>query len=614
MKTLRLSRIFALAALAGTVHAQTAIWTGDGDADNSGDWSAASNWSPSVPGSGATASLGDVSAGTRVVTYDASASGSLGALDLIQTTAGATNVFSIKRDLALDGDLVVGANGGDVEVSLGNAAAKTTLTVGSSGSGNITVNNGGKFALDFVTDSNTGSDLLAHVTVNNGGAFQVGSSASGTHASTSQATLARSLTLTSGSSLVLDTASRAAVRLAVQGNFTANGATLSTTSGSGGSIYFDGSSVSLTDTTIGTINFTVRGSGAKTFSSDTALNRLYLIGRNNAALEVSVTAPSTTGLYLTHESAGQSVGLKLTGDLALAANGVQLNATGGATSGTTTYIIDTNGHTLDLSLGQNYGKWTPNKGTETTAVWDLRGTGTGGIKARAFDFSTANVQTTLGAGFILEAISGSNASSRANNLSGTGTIDAASVFRFNPADASHAGTLQSNRDIGILEVKAGTLTIDGSTDFAAQGGIVVDAGATLNLDTRTVASPAYTFGLNGATIGRITGGSSAVSLAGTTLVFSFTGTATAGTYDAYATTYGITGSPDSVSIAGSYILELSRSGNIWSGTTGGYTFSFSSETGYLVVTQAIPEPSAVALLAGAAGLLAAGFWRGRRKG
>lgn len=604
MKTSTLPSLLPLALLASTAAAQTSIWTGNGNANASGDWSSPSNWSDSVPGAGSTAVLDNVTAGAREVTYDATASGSLGSLSLLQTTAGASNAFLIKRDLVLDNNLTIGASAGSALVHVGNAAAKNVFTVGASGSGQIAVNSGGKLVLDFATGTNLGSDLFAHVTVNNGGVFQVGSSASGSTGNTAQATLTRSLTLGPGASLVLDTATRANVRLAIQGNVVANGATISTTSGTGGSVFFDGASVSLTDTNIGTSHFTVRGSGAKTFTSDGALNRLYLVGRNNAAMELTLGAPSATGLYLSHESANQTVGFKLSADLSLANNAVQLTATGGAASGTTTYTVDPNGHTLDLSLGQNFGKLTPNKGSEASAVWELRGTSGGRIVARGFDFSTANVQTNIGAGLVLEAVSGANGASQSSNLSGSGDIDATSVFRFNPVNPAHPGTLESGRDIGVLEIAAGKLQIVGSADFAARGGIVVAAGAKLDLGDRSVAAPSYTFGIQDGATGLLIGGAAPVSLADTDLVFRFSDVAAPGEYSPFDTAHGFSGGPASVSITGAHVLSLDQIGRIWSGTVDGFSFSFSAETGTLVVGAAIPEPSTAALLLGGLALAA----------
>lgn len=591
--------ILLLLVLATGVASAQYTWTGNGDSNNSGNWSDSYNWGGTVPGEGDSAQLVNVTSGTRTVTYDVLSPGTLVALDIIQSAVNATNGFVIKRNFTLSDGLTIGATAGNAEVRFGGATEKITFQVGAgSSSPGITLGAGGKFIFDFIQGSNAGNDLAARVTVNTGGIFQVGSASTGTTSSTAQNTITRNFAL-AGGALVLDTTNHSAVRLAIQGAFSATGGSIFTTSGSGGSIFFDGSSVSLANTTLGSVNFTVRGSGEKTFTSDTALNRLYLIGRNNADIEVLVTAPTTTGLYLTHESVGRTITLKLTDDLALASNAVQLNASGGAASGTTTYQINTNGYTLDLSLGQNYGKWVPNKGAETTAVWSLLGTNReGGVRARAFDFSSANVQTLLGEGFVLEAISGSNINSRASNLSGVGIIDAASVFRFNPSDVSHPGTLQSNRDIGILEIASGTLAIDGTMDFNAQGGIVIASGAELNLGQRSVGSSKYIFGVNGSNIGKLSGGTTAVALVGSTLIFNFESAAEDGIYEAFANPEGITGGPDQVLISGLYSLTLANSGNEWNGSAGGYNFVFSSETGYFTVS-AIPEPS-VAALSGAA--------------
>jgi hypothetical protein len=60
-----------------------------------------------------------------------------------------------------------------------------------------------------------------------------------------------------------------------------------------------------------------------------------------------------------------------------------------------------------------------------------------------------------------------------------------------------------------------------------------------------------------------------------------------------------TGNFDSITIGGSYTASLSRTGDLWSGTDGGntVTFSFDQTNGVLTIA-AIPEPSALAALAG----------------
>ncbi|PAW78010.1 MAG: hypothetical protein B9S32_08980 [Verrucomicrobia bacterium Tous-C9LFEB] len=602
-----------LVMIGGIIATPAATWVGNGDANNGGNWSTTTNWDGSVPGATDTATLGNVTTGTRTVVYDSASSGFLTSLQLEQSTASAINKLSIQRDLTLSSELVIGASAGSSIVRLGGAASKVTLQVGDTASSpGITLNSGGTFILDFISGGVTGSDLKSNVTINTGGVFQVGSSESGSSSSTAQATVVRSMTL-SGGQMVLDTTDYSAIRLSIQGNFTATGGSISTTSGSGGNLYFDGTTVSLGNTSIGSVNFTMRGSGNKTLSIDRALNRLYLIGRNSADLTVNVSAPSTTGLYFTHESVGKTVTMQLTSDLALATNGVQPQATGGATSGTTTYGIDANGFTLDLTAGQSYGKWTPNKGSETTAAWELTTSAANGrIKATAFDFSTTNVTTHVGAGLILEAVSGSNATTKVNNLSGTGVIETSSVFRFNPTSSASTSTLQSNRDIGILEIKKGTLSIAGTTDFSAKGGIAISAGATLNLDQRMVSTSLFTFGVSGTDKGVLTGGNAAVSLADARIVFDLSGTIVAGTYDVFDTISGITGTPSSVAISGNQTLELTRSGTTWSGSSGGFDYTFSTDTGLFQIA-AVPEPRTKhALLIGSLLLLVTGVWRQHR--
>ena len=65
----------------------------------------------------------------------------------------------------------------------------------------------------------------------------------------------------------------------------------------------------------------------------------------------------------------------------------------------------------------------------------------------------------------------------------------------------------------------------------------------------------------------------------------------------------------SVGLAGSVGGSLSRTGEVWNGSSGAFTFAFNEADGVLTVT-AVPEPSAFAALAGLLGL---GFAACRRR-
>jgi autotransporter-associated beta strand protein len=70
---------------------------------------------------------------------------------------------------------------------------------------------------------------------------------------------------------------------------------------------------------------------------------------------------------------------------------------------------------------------------------------------------------------------------------------------------------------------------------------------------------------------------------------------------------GYTASFSSISIGGTYSISSSAPvGGVWTGTTSGFTFTFTEADGSLAITSAIPEPSSAAALAGlgALGLIA----------
>jgi hypothetical protein len=69
------------------------------------------------------------------------------------------------------------------------------------------------------------------------------------------------------------------------------------------------------------------------------------------------------------------------------------------------------------------------------------------------------------------------------------------------------------------------------------------------------------------------------------------------TYDLFQIGAGsYTGSFASVSLGGLYSGNLTNSSGVWSGTNGGFTFTFTQSTGDLGIT-AVPEPATWALLA-----------------
>ena len=229
------------------------------------------------------------------------------------------------------------------------------------------------------------------------------------------------------------------------------------------------------DSTVNMGALTLRGTGVKTIITTGTVGQILMIDGNGT------TANSATTLRL-----GSNITLFSGAGQLQAATFSQTTDT--TTANRTDFAIDTNGFILDLSTGGSSGIWTPNVGvTGNLPTWTLSGSGT--IKANAFNFNTATVTTNVGSGVTLQAV-GTN--STATDLSGTGTINAGSTFLYsgNAATGTPA-VLTSNRSIGNLNVSSGALRIN--SNLIAAGLVTVGSGATLNLSTHTLSATGLTF-------------------------------------------------------------------------------------------------------------------------
>ena len=142
--------LLLLSASATSLEAQTYTWDGTTDPNASGNWSTATNWSSDVvPGAGNTAVLGNVSTGTRVVTYDTAAPTTLGGLQFQQTTAGAVNELAIQLNgITINSDVTVGATAGSSLLYLNIATGTPTLNLLTTGSVRSTLNIGTNGTVD----------------------------------------------------------------------------------------------------------------------------------------------------------------------------------------------------------------------------------------------------------------------------------------------------------------------------------------------------------------------------------------------------------------------------------------------------------------------------------
>lgn len=173
----------------------------------------------------------------------------------------------------------------------------------------------------------------------------------------------------------------------------------------------------------------------------------------------------------------------------------------------------------------------------------------------------------------------------------------------------------ANTYTGATTVGAGTLALGASGSLASTSYSIVD-GAIFDASAKTsysLAGVATKIGVGATTSGFFNGPTGALTLGGAlTLDFSTSLLADGQTYNLFD--FGSkTGNFSSVNLTGSIVGSLLlTSTDTWTGSAGGYDFTFNQTTGGLqVFGTAVPEPSTYALLLGVAGLTVA--LAGRRR-
>ncbi|MGE9293318.1 MAG: hypothetical protein ACQKBW_06875, partial [Puniceicoccales bacterium] len=203
--SLKSACLFSL--LPAALSAQTIVWD---SATEGGLWSDGPNWvDGSAPGAGETAVLGDAAA-DRTVTYDASASGTVGGLTMTQTSAFA-NTVEVQRTLELTDELVLGSSTGTTVVNL-NTSTESGITTGSvlTASSGVTLNSGGvlefnRLLVDTDAVSST-QQLVGDLTISGGTLNVYSATRSGTTTrNTFTNTIDGSLSMTSGTILLKTT-------------------------------------------------------------------------------------------------------------------------------------------------------------------------------------------------------------------------------------------------------------------------------------------------------------------------------------------------------------------------------------------------------------------------
>ncbi len=559
---LRLPLAIGVASLLGTCGAGAVSydWAAPG---TGGTWSMGTNWTPNgLPGTGDIANLIDATA-DRTITYDTGATGTVGTINLTQTSAF-NNALDVVRSLTVTNAITLGASAGRVELRLAPTSTTTvTLTAPS-----VTVNSGGRLVLGTFTSGPNSfgvSQVTGNVALNGTGQLVL---TDATAAGASQRVISGTLTANGGSIAIgSNVAAPNESRLSVSGNFSATGTTIT---GSGNAyLILNGATNTIDSTsTLGTVLISLTSGSNQAVTSGVGLRDVFLrLGTNGTVIKtvaVNATGQNIGALSFASAATGSppgfsgTLGLKLGSDLTTRTNAALPQMSGVTqTNAAQTFSIDSNGYTLDLS--NTASVWTFNRAaTAASVTWVLTNGGTagaGGIKAHGFNLTgtTTSVTVSVGAGAVLEAVGGNSV---ANNLGGTGTIAATSLFRYSGSAAvATPSTLTSNRTVGQLEVGNGStasaLSLAGS--FAAAGAATVKSFGSFDLGTQTFTANA---GLAVEAGGTLRGGnaSTAGSVVGATSV---SGTLAPGTVPAASgTTIGSVAVPGGLPFESGSILAL----------------------------------------------------------
>lgn len=444
------------------------VWSTPGN----GDWATASNW-----GGGTAPKWSDIAqidglASNRTVNYNDSTTALAGLL-LGQAAAGFTNTLLINGagtsgapSLTIAGDVELGGSGtlGTAEIRLGAAASSAYLRMGASGTGTLTLKQGGLLSAGGAT----------------------------TYSQAASPVFDGNLKL-SGGTLTINNAATPDTRLAIRGDFTATGGKIDrgiVNGNNAGYLNLQGAINSIMDTSVdATMDIYIGYQGAtatQSFSTNVAVNALAF----RAAQGVKTISSSATigafkiGSYAANSTLGFKLGSNIT-----TTNGFVNGAWGGGASGANIQL-DLNGHDFTvtrvagLTLASDAAaNWTITNatGTEATISADSIGgngssyviTGPVTLKsAGAFDFSAAS-SLSLGSGVTLQSGGGSS------NLGSSGTIDPNARFYFTGA----SGILISGRTLGAIEVgngvSASTLSRNSSA-LSLAGNLKINKGSTYN--------------------------------------------------------------------------------------------------------------------------------------
>lgn len=390
------------------------------------------------------------------------------------------------------------------------------------------------------------------------------------------------------------------VRIQTEGNFTMNGGSIVNQPGATASqFWLRGAQNTIGAGSVVSSDVTWVLNRSQTFRSAVALGAVqvrtsgqteYTIGHTNANETLRIAS-----LSLHQQTANRTATLRLGSNVA---TDQRLTLSGAPSEGTTTYVIDTAGYTLDMSADGN--RWEPNTRDNNTTNWNLQGGGE--IRASSFRFNqSAQSNVTVGANTSLRATK-----SDVTNILDSASFHATSSFIY---DADAPGYITATTPIGRLVVEQGQLFTAGSNNIAAAGGVVIEAGAGLGFRyNRLVTGPSYTFKIEGSEAGRIVfagnydiqNGVDTFSLSGQNFIIEIGEIITGDqSWSLFDSQIALSGQLNSLTISGQYsITDFTREGTNLVGTNGELKFSFSEATGEFSVT-AIPESSTYSMIIGA---------------
>lgn len=490
--------LFLLIAVGGPAKAGSFTWSSP---QSSGSWSSVSAWTP-APGSGGpgvndTANLIDTGGANRVVTYDSQASGTVGALNFTETSAG-TNTLLLQggdsnfADLA---PLVLGSSGHGV-------SELRMISNGLSITGSaplLTINAGGLLTLSPGNTNANAAQLNGPVTLS-GGLINVIQGASGSEA---KEYLNNTLTMTGGT-ISLYGSGGSDTRLHVGNNFIGTGGLIMMAgSGSGnvGTFFLDGTTNQFNGVLLDShVQIMMEGTNNQDLTVTTGtLNTLIVRSGFSATITSNVTGPNVGQLQWGNSAASGTTDVILGSNLTLTAGGGLPSANyGEASNNIQTCMLDLGGYTLDLT--SSTGAWAPtfdvvlDSGTNWE-LWDLqtsqpRGT----IKASGFDFHGA-FEVIVGPGLTLQAIGASGTI----NLSGNTIIDPASTLLY--TGTANSTLTATGNTVGNVVVNSGTLTLGSNITTGSNSQVTVDSGADLVLGDFDLTVPNGKFSLGpGATL------------------------------------------------------------------------------------------------------------------